>query len=110
MKSISRLTALLVLFGLFLSACGGAAAPPAAAPTAAPAAAEPTAAPAAAPEATAAPAAAPEATAAPAAAPTAAPAGAASGEKIKITWWTENAEQPKQDALKRDFVDSFNAA
>src|SRR5262249_5317902 len=62
MKSISRLTALLVLFGLFLSACGGAAAPPAAAPTAAPAAAEPTAAPAAAPEATAAPAAPPGAT------------------------------------------------
>ena len=56
MKSISRLTALLVLFTLFLSACGGAAAPPAATPTAAPAAAEATAAPAAA-EATAAPAA-----------------------------------------------------
>jgi len=92
MKSISRLTALLVLFALFLSACGGAAAPPAAAPTAAPAAA-------------------PEATAAPAAAePTAAPAPAAGGDKIKITWWTENAEQPLQDALKRDFVDTFNAA
>jgi hypothetical protein len=30
MKSISRLTALLVLFALFLSACGGAAAPQAA--------------------------------------------------------------------------------
>src|SRR6266511_2864425 len=92
MKSISRLTALLVLFALFLSACGGAAAPPAAAPTAAPAAEAATAAPAAAPEAT------------------AAPAPAASGDKTKITWWTENAEEPLQQALKRDFVDTFNAA
>ena len=100
MKSISRLTALLVLFALFLSACGGAAAPQAAAPTAAPAAEA----------ATAAPAAAPEATAAPAAEATAAPAPAASGDKTKITWWTENAEEPLQQALKRDFVDSFNAA
>ena len=38
MKSISRLTALLVLFALFLSACGGTATPPpATVPTAAPA-------------------------------------------------------------------------
>src|SRR5262245_29029149 len=101
MKSISRLTALLVLLALFLSACGGAtppAAPAAEAPTVAPAAEAPTAAPAA------------EApTVAPAAeAPTAAPAAGA--EKVKVTWWTENAEQPLQDALKRDFVDTFNAA
>src|SRR5690349_11766055 len=111
MKSICRLTALLVLFAVFLSACGGASAPQAAAPTAAPAAApEATAGPAAAPEATAAPAAA-EATAAPAAAEaTAAPAPASGGDKTKITWWTENAEEPLQQALKRDFVDSFNAA
>src|SRR5436190_22512255 len=89
MKAISRSTALIVLITLLLSACGGGATPPAAAPTAG-----------AAPEASSAPAA-PEATAA--------PAPAASGDKVKITWWTENAEEPRQQALKRDFVDTFNA-
>src|SRR5262245_18749564 len=94
MKSISRLTALLVLFALFLSACGGTATPPpATVPTAAPAAAEaPTAAPAAA-EPTAAPAAAePTATSAPAE-PTAPPAAPASGDKTKITYWFDPPEQ-----------------
>jgi raffinose/stachyose/melibiose transport system substrate-binding protein len=79
MKSISRLTALLVLFALFLSACGGAT--PAAAPTAAPAADQPTAAPTAA-----------DATTAPAAVATAGPA-AASGERTKITYWFNPPEQ-----------------
>src|SRR5262245_56983187 len=94
MKAIVRLTVLLTLVTLFLSACGGGAAPaapatsaPAGAPTAAPAA-EPTAA---------------------AAEPTAAPAANAGG-KVKVTWWTENAEEPRQQALKKDFVDTFNAA
>ncbi len=85
MKSISRLTALLVLFALLLSACGGTTAPPASAPTAAPAADAPTAAVAAA-DAPTAPATAADATAAPAAA-TAAPAAAASGERTKISYW-----------------------
>jgi raffinose/stachyose/melibiose transport system substrate-binding protein len=78
MKSISRLTALLVLFALFLSACGGAA-PPAAAPTAAPSAAEATAAP--------------DASAAPAADAATAPAAPASGDKTKITYWFNPPEQ-----------------
>jgi raffinose/stachyose/melibiose transport system substrate-binding protein len=68
MKSISRLTALLVLFALFLSACGGAA--PATPP------AEPTAGAAAAP--------------AQAAEPTAAPAAQ---ERTKITYWFNPPEQ-----------------
>jgi raffinose/stachyose/melibiose transport system substrate-binding protein len=89
MKSISRLTALLVLFALFLSACGGTAAPPATVPTTAPAADAPT---AAAADATAAPAAAAESTAAPADA-TAAPAAATSGDKTKITYWFNPPEQ-----------------
>jgi raffinose/stachyose/melibiose transport system substrate-binding protein len=98
MKAIGRLVALLMLIALLLSACGGAApqgsgAAPTAAP-AAPAAERPTA--AAAPPA--------EATAAPAA-----PA-ASGGQKVKITWWTENAEEPLQQALKSDFVETFNAA
>jgi raffinose/stachyose/melibiose transport system substrate-binding protein len=88
MNSISRLTALLVLFALFLGACGGSA------PTT-PAATEPTAAPAQAAEPTAASAQAPEPTAAPAGAaePTAAPAPAADGERTKITYWFSPPEQ-----------------
>jgi raffinose/stachyose/melibiose transport system substrate-binding protein len=85
MKSISRLTALLLLFALLLSACGGTAAPPVTAPTAAPAAEAATAAPAAAPEATAVPAAA-EPSAAPAQAP-------ATQERTKITFWFNPPEQ-----------------
>lgn len=88
-----------MLIALLLSACGGAATP-AAAPTTAPAAsgdqAQPTAAEAA-------------PTTAAEAAPTTAPA-TTDGQKVKVTWWTENAEDPYQEALKRNFVDPFNAA
>lgn len=58
---------------------------------------------------------------APAAAPKAAPDGpkpadaatsapAASGEKVKVVWWTENSEEQYQQKLKENFVDTFNAA
>lgn len=100
MKVIGRLTALLMLITLVLSACGTSAPQGAAATTVPAAEAQPTTA-----------AGAPAPTDAAAAQPTTAPAAAAnSGEKVKVEWWTENAEQPYQDALKRDFIDPFNAA
>ena len=101
-RMVGRWIALLTLMALVLSGCGGAApSTPAAggAATTAPAAEQPTAAPAA-----------EQPTAAPAAEqPTAAPA-ASGGQKVKVTWWTENAEEPYQKALQTDFVDTFNAA
>jgi len=81
-----KLIATLVFAAVTLSAC----APPAAAP-AAPAAQKPAEKPA-------------EATAAPAA-----PA-AASGEKTKVVWWTENAEDAYQKGLIANFVKTFNDA
>lgn len=85
MKTPLRMSCVLALLALVVSACGGAA-------PAAPAAEQATAAPVA-----------EQATAA------AAPAQA-SGDKVKLVWWTENVQPPYQEALKRDFIDPFNAA
>ena len=46
----------------------------------------------------------------PAAENKAAAAPAASGEKVKVTWWTENAEDVYQKGLTENFVKTFNAA
>lgn len=80
MKTFPRLPLLLTLFALALSACGSAAP----ATPAAPAAEQPSTGAAVAP--------------------------AASGEKAKVVWWTENVQPVYQEALKRNFIDPFNAA
>ena len=49
--------------------------------------------------------------AAPAAAPAEkSPAAPAAGDKVKVTWWTENAEDPYQKGLTANFVKTFNDA
>src|SRR5262245_41553826 len=37
-------------------------------------------------------------------------AAPASGEKTKITWWTEATDDQYRDLIQKEFVDTFNAA
>jgi multiple sugar transport system substrate-binding protein len=88
MKTIARITALLMFFALLLSACGGA--PATVAPTAGSIdAAQPTAAPGQ------------------AAQPTAAPAAAPSGEKVTLTLWIFEGEEQFLPALQEAFAAKF---